>query len=103
MTTDRIVPLTHRLRLKERYLFKQGYYDHPEGVDFLGKLVATNKYALFYGVLWSWNEVALHSKVKGFQRIAGRFIYFTGPFLGMATAFTTVTYGATKLRNKDDT
>ncbi|XP_055609703.1 uncharacterized protein LOC129756732 [Uranotaenia lowii] len=83
-------------------ILKSGYYDQPEGSDLFGKMVATNKYALAAGLGWSSIEVLMISKPKGVIPSLGRYVYFTGPFMGMASAFTVGTYAANKLRGKDD-
>lgn len=85
------------------YIFKQGYYDEPEGRDLFGKLVATNKYVFLPSAFWAWADICLGAKVSTFQKMFGRFTYWTGPCLGAATAFTTVTYVLTKARKTDDT
>lgn len=47
-------------------------------------------------------DVVLYSKPKGISNIVGRYAMHVGPLMGIATAFTTVTYAATKFRGKDD-
>lgn len=47
-------------------------------------------------------DVVLYSKPKGIPNIIGRYAFHVGPMMGMATAFTTATYAATKFRGKDD-
>ncbi|KXJ79870.1 hypothetical protein RP20_CCG027597 [Aedes albopictus] len=84
-------------------LIKANYYDSPEGTNLFEKMVATNKYALAVGLGWSSIEVLMISKPKGVVPSLARYVYFTGPFMGMASAFTVGTYAATKLRGKDDT
>ncbi|XP_055621428.1 NADH dehydrogenase [ubiquinone] 1 alpha subcomplex subunit 11 [Toxorhynchites rutilus septentrionalis] len=81
---------------------KSHYYDSPEGTDLVGKMFTTNKYALMTGVAYSSVEVLMVSKPKGVVPSLARYVYFTGPFMGMASAFTVGTYAATKLRGKDD-
>ncbi|XP_062542978.1 uncharacterized protein LOC134210746 [Armigeres subalbatus] len=84
-------------------LIKANYYDSPEGVNLQEKMVATNKYALAAGLGWSSIEVLMISKPKGVMPSLARYVYFTGPFMGMASAFTVGAYASTKLRGKDDT
>lgn len=47
-------------------------------------------------------DVVLYSKPKGIPNIIGRYAFHVGPMMGIATAFTTATYAATKFRGKDD-
>lgn len=84
-------------------LLKVQYYDKPEGQDAFGKMVATNRLALAAGLIWSTYDILFITKPKGYIKTIGRYGYFTGPFMGMATAFTMTTYTAAKLRGKDDT
>ncbi|EDS35811.1 mitochondrial NADH:ubiquinone oxidoreductase B14.7 subunit [Culex quinquefasciatus] len=84
-------------------LVKANYYDSPEGSDLFGKMVATNKYAVAAGLGWSSVEVLMISKPKGVIPTLGRYVYFTGPFIGIASAFTVGAYAANRLRGKDDT
>uniref|UniRef100_A0A2M4C1K7 NADH dehydrogenase [ubiquinone] 1 alpha subcomplex subunit 11 n=1 Tax=Anopheles marajoara TaxID=58244 RepID=A0A2M4C1K7_9DIPT len=81
---------------------KANYYDKPEGEDLFGKMIATNKYALAGGLGWSTVEVMMVSKPKGYVPTIARYVYFTGPFVGMASAFTVGAYAANKLRGRDD-
>ncbi|KAH8257945.1 hypothetical protein KR038_003357 [Drosophila bunnanda] len=78
------------------------YYDHPDGEDAFGKIVATNKYAVSAGLAWSMFDVLTLSKPRGYVPTLGRFAYNTGPLMGMATAFTLTTLAATNARGKDD-
>lgn len=83
-------------------LLKNQYYDEEEGKDYFGKMAVTNQYAAILGLGTATYDVLLYSKPKGFQRIIGRYAFHVGPLMGMASAFTTVTYMGTKLRGKDD-
>ncbi|KAH8355124.1 hypothetical protein KR093_006420 [Drosophila rubida] len=78
------------------------YYDHPDGEDAFGKIVATNRHAIVAGLAWSTVDVLTLSKPRGYIPTIGRFAYNTGPLMGMATAFTLTTLAATNLRGKDD-
>lgn len=84
-------------------LAKLQYYDKPEGQDAFGKMIATNKYALFCGLVASSYDVLMLSKPSGYMAALGRFGYITGPCVGMASAFTMTTLVANKVRGKDDT
>ncbi len=83
-------------------LLKAKYYDHPEGEDAVGKVFATNRYAVCTALGVSTIDVLMISHPKGYAATLGRYLYFTGPFMGMATAFTLGTYMSTRLREKDD-
>lgn len=83
-------------------LLRARYYDHPDGEDAFGKIVATNKYALSAGLAWSMFDVLTLTKPQGYGPTLGRFAYNTGPLMGMATAFTLTTLTATNVRGKDD-
>ncbi len=83
-------------------LLKVQYYDKPEGQDFFGKIVSTNRHALAVGLVASTYDVLFLTKPQGYIKTIGRYGYFIGPFMGMATAFTVTTYAANRLRGKDD-
>lgn len=83
-------------------LVKNQYYDKPDGQDYAGKMLVTNQYAAVTGLGIATYDVVLYTKPKGLSSIIGRYAFHVGPAMGMATAFTTVTYAATKLRGKDD-
>lgn len=83
-------------------LLRYKYYDHPDGEDAFGKMVAANKYAAAAGLAWSTVDVMTLSKPQGYLPTIGRFAYNTGPLMGMATAFTLTTFAATNFRGKDD-
>ncbi|XP_067634178.1 NADH dehydrogenase [ubiquinone] 1 alpha subcomplex subunit 11 [Eurosta solidaginis] len=78
------------------------YYNHPEGQDIFGKMVATNKYAAVTGLFYSVADVLMYSKPKGYLPTLGRIAYIIGPMMGMASAFTLTTYASTNIRGKDD-
>ncbi|XP_037024369.1 NADH dehydrogenase [ubiquinone] 1 alpha subcomplex subunit 11 [Bradysia coprophila] len=84
-------------------LLKVQYYDKPEGQDVFGKMVATNRTALAFGLVTSTYDVLFYTKPQGYIKTIGRYGYFCGPFVGMASAFTMTTYAANRLRGKDDT
>lgn len=86
----------------EKSLLKAEYYDKPEGEDFAGKLVATNKLAATVGTGLAITDVLLYSHPKGYLATLGRFAYFIGPCCGIASAFTFGTFLSTRLRGKDD-
>lgn len=78
------------------------YYDSPEGKDAFGKMFVANKYAIGAGLGWSTADILFVSKPQGYLPTIGRYIHFTGPFVGMASAFTMATLTATNIRGKDD-
>lgn len=102
----KFIPLYVRYqRVRDTYLHKVKYYDKPEGQDLLGKLIATNREILPYGVTWGLVDAFFFNGrlLPGFQQKFGRVLHFTWPAVGVATAFTTTTYFAAKFRNgKDD-
>lgn len=99
----KVVPLYIRYqRLHDTYLYTAKYYDKPEGQDLLGKLIASNRQLLPIGVIWGTVDCFMHSKATGLQQRLGRVIHFAWPAAAVATTFTTTTYFATRLRQKDD-
>lgn len=100
-----IPPYIRFQRRRDTYLYTVKYYDKPEGQDLLGKLVATNRITIPFGFTWGVCDAMFHGgrMLDGFQHKFGRILHFTWPAAGVATAFTTATYFAAKLRNgKDD-
>lgn len=83
-------------------LLKSKYYDHPDGEDAIGKAVVTNKYALGTALGWASIDVLMISHPKGYLPTISRYLYFTGPAIGMATAFTIGTFVSTRMRGKND-
>lgn len=83
-------------------IFKSKYYDHPDGEDAIGKAVVTNKYALGTALGWASIDVLMISHPKGYLPTISRYLYFTGPAMGMATAFTIGTFMSTRMRGKND-
>lgn len=84
-------------------IFKSQYYDKPDGEDYAGKMCATNRLALQGATGAAILDVLMYSHPKGILPIVSRFLWWMGPAVGMASAFTTGTYAANKLRGKDDT
>ncbi|CRL06430.1 CLUMA_CG019458, isoform A [Clunio marinus] len=78
------------------------YYAKPDGEDYSGKMFATNRYALQAGFAAGVFDVIMYSHPKGYLPTLSRLAWYAGPAVGMASAFTTATYAATKLRGKDD-
>ncbi|XP_055837875.1 uncharacterized protein LOC129906223 [Episyrphus balteatus] len=83
-------------------LLKVNYYDHPEGQDAVGKIIALNRYAVSIGLAYSTIDVLMVSKPQGYLATLGRYAYNTGPLVGMASAFTLGCYAANNLRGVDD-
>lgn len=82
--------------------FKAQYYAKPAGEDYVGKMFATNRLTMSAALGCSVIDILMISHPKGFLPTAGRFMYWMGPAVGMATAFTTGAYLSTQLRGKDD-
>ncbi|XP_055687988.1 uncharacterized protein LOC129792693 [Lutzomyia longipalpis] len=82
--------------------FNDRFYAYPDGQDAAGKMLVANTYALFGGVVISTYDVVMLSKPVGIGNILAKYVYNTGPLMGMASAFTMGTYFSTKLRGKDD-
>lgn len=104
-----LLPFQTRLLAQARKwsLSNYKYYDEPEGENLLGKLLATNRFAvqggLMFGSYMALGNFPEHEKgLRRYQLIAGRIAYFTLPAIACATAFTTTVYVATRLRKKDD-
>lgn len=89
-------------RIRDSYFYKAKYYDKPDGEDLMSKLIAVNRPAFTYGTVSGLCYAAMHSKPACFQTKFGQVLYFIWPFMGAATAFATVTYFSTKIRQKDD-
>jgi NADH dehydrogenase (ubiquinone) 1 alpha subcomplex subunit 11 len=78
------------------------YYAKPDGEDYHGKMLATNRYALAVSVPLAYLDIIMFTKPKGTFPSIARFFYWTGPALATASAFTTTTYLAARMRGKDD-
>lgn len=79
-----------------------GYYKYPEGQDIVGKMLYCNKITGSIGLAVALLDVQVYNKPKGYLAALGRVAYWTGPALGMASAFVATAYIATNLRQKDD-
>ncbi|GAB0094631.1 NADH dehydrogenase [Sergentomyia squamirostris] len=82
--------------------FNERYYKYPDGEDAFGKMLVANTYAGLSGLVISTYDVVMLSKPKGIGNIMAKYLYNTGPLMGMASAFVMGSYTATKLRGKDD-
>lgn len=98
-----LLPYDLRYTYRDSWLFTQKYYDDPEGVNLFGKLVATNKIAILPAIMWAWADITMMNRVTEYQKIIGRFAYWSYPFVTAASSFTIATYAATRIRNTDDT
>lgn len=102
----KFIPMYIRFqRRRDSYLYTVKYYDKPDGQDLMGKLIASNRALLPWGITWGLMDAFFHDgRLKnGFQNKFGRVAHFTWPAAGIATAFTTTVYFATRFRNgKDD-
>lgn len=78
------------------------YYDTPGDKDLAKKIAMTSAYAAgFSGVVGVHETLMLH-KPKNVAAFVSRMSFWTGPPIGVATAFCTGTYFAAKIRGKDD-
>ncbi|KAG5679002.1 hypothetical protein PVAND_008611 [Polypedilum vanderplanki] len=84
------------------YILKQQYYQKPDGQDFTGKMIATNKYMFAFAAPMAVVDVLMYSHPKGILSTIGCFAKWVGPAAGMATFFTAGTYFSTVIRGKDD-
>lgn len=84
------------------FLLKHKYYNRPDGEDFFGKMVATNKYMIGMSIPAATMDVLLFSHTKGTLATMAGYAKWIGPAAGMASAFTVGTYMACSLRGKDD-
>lgn len=83
--------------------FTAQYYAKPAGEDYVGKMFATNRLTMSAALGSSIVDILMVSHPKGYLQTASRFMYWMGPAMGMASAFTTGTFLSTKLRGgKDD-
>jgi NADH dehydrogenase (ubiquinone) 1 alpha subcomplex subunit 11 len=78
------------------------YYDTPDGQDLAKKLSVTMRYAALTGVGWGTYDVIMYSQPRGYGPILARYLWCTGPLVGMAATFTSVTFVTNKLRDEDD-
>ncbi|CAG9127553.1 hypothetical protein JYU34_014034 [Plutella xylostella] len=78
------------------------YYDTPEGHDIFKKVFVTSKYAALSGFSASVFDILLYSHPKGILATLGRGMYFCGPLVGMASAFTVTANVAQNMRGKND-
>ncbi|XP_068620483.1 NADH dehydrogenase [ubiquinone] 1 alpha subcomplex subunit 11 [Battus philenor] len=83
-------------------LFNYKYYDSPEGQDVYKKVFVTGKYATLTGLAAATYDVLMYSHPKGIVNTTGRYMFYLGPLVGMATAFTVTTNVAQNFRNKND-
>lgn len=98
-----LLPIDLRYSYKDSWLYKVDYYDDPEGVNLIGKLVATNRKVIIPAVVLAWCDITMISKVTEYQKVIGRFGYWSYPFVTAASCFTIATYAATNIRKTDDT
>lgn len=82
--------------------FKYQYYDTPDGQDVALKTFVLSKYGVATGFIVGTMDVLMYSHPKGIFNTAARYMYFTGPLVGMSTAFVVTSSVAQKLRGKDD-
>ncbi|XP_013162625.1 PREDICTED: NADH dehydrogenase [ubiquinone] 1 alpha subcomplex subunit 11 [Papilio xuthus] len=78
------------------------YYDTPEGQDIYKKAFVTTKYATLAGFAAATFDVLMFSHPKGIVNTTGRYMFYVGPLVGMATAFTVTANVAQNMRGKND-
>lgn len=78
------------------------YYKKPEGEDYTGKMIATNRHMLLAALPFASVDVLMYSKPVGYLATLARFGRWFVPAMGMATMFTTGVYAACNLRGVDD-
>jgi NADH dehydrogenase (ubiquinone) 1 alpha subcomplex subunit 11 len=84
------------------FILKQQYYNKPEGEDYMGKMVVTNKYMFVFAAPAAVCDVLMYSHPKGVLATAACLGKWLGPAALMASAFTTGVYASHALRGKDD-
>lgn len=63
------------------------YFTYPDSEDQVNKLLVVNHKAATAGILIATMDVMLVSKPKGVLGFVGRFAYYMGPLMVMASAF----------------
>lgn len=97
-----LLPFYLRYNYRKSWIYTQNYFDDPEGKNLFGKLVAINKFAMLGGIGLAWGDICLVSKVTDYQRVIGKFGFWTYPFVTSASLFTVVSYAANNIRKTDD-
>jgi NADH dehydrogenase (ubiquinone) 1 alpha subcomplex subunit 11 len=82
--------------------FDAQYYAKPEGEDYVGKMMATNRYMIQGALGAATTDIIMYSHPKGYLPTIARLAWWLGPAIGVASAFTTGAYVATNVRGKDD-
>lgn len=99
----RVLPLLSRFpRLRQIWINQCSYYDHPEGEDLLGKIVALNRTVVPPVMTWGVVDALMFTCQPTTPQGIGRVLYFMWPAAACCTVFATTSYFATKLRGKDD-
>jgi NADH dehydrogenase (ubiquinone) 1 alpha subcomplex subunit 11 len=78
------------------------FYAKPDGEDYVGKMLASNRFILMGLTPLATSDVLMLTKPKGYLSTIACFAKWFGPAIGMASAFTTVSYAAYHIRGKDD-
>lgn len=81
---------------------KTQYYAKPDGEDYPGKMIASNRFILMGAIPMAIGDALMYSHTKGYIQTIACFAKWMGPAMGMASAFTTGAYAAQHLRGKDD-
>lgn len=83
-------------------LFKTAsYYTKPEGEDYTGKMIATNRHMLMMAIPLATTDVLMYTKPKGYLATMARYGKWVLPAMGMASMFTTTVYAATSITGRD--
>jgi hypothetical protein len=97
-----VVFIFSRKSLKMQSILSAKYYAKPDGEDYIGKMCATNRYAIQAALGAATMDVVMYTHPKGYLPTIARFAWWLGPAVGMASAFTTGTFMANRIRGKDD-
>lgn len=84
------------------FITKPSYYAKPDGEDYSGKMIASNRLILMGALPFATVDMLMYSKPEGYLASAACYAKWVGPAVGMASAFTTGCYAAQHLRGKDD-
>lgn len=82
--------------------FDAQYYAKPEGEDYVGKMMATNRYAIQGALGAATTDIIMFTHPKGYLPTIARVAWWLGPAVGMASAFTTGSFLMNRIRGKDD-
>lgn len=87
---------------KLEFFHKPAYYDKPEGQDYAGKMIATNRQMLLVTFPIASMDVLMYTKPVGFGATLARYGTWFLPAMGIASMYTTGVFASTVIRGKDD-